>query len=234
MRLHRFLLELFSRVDLFVGCFLLFLQKKSIMAMFSLCAFPFLYMSLLEFLAVLIRLSLFALVLFGLVRFSLFILTRGKEKQKKQIIKEKTQENQQKRGKSYLLLRVLKHQSRGPEFTEQFLISLHSLYKTLTPADALKGTAYQDVLSLEMIHKGGNILFVLQCYSDRVGFLVSQIYSQYPDVDIEETTQDPFAEYKRFSFVTAVEICLTRLIAPIRLLGDTSTGRDVHPFTSFL
>jgi hypothetical protein len=64
--------------------------------------------------------------------------------------------------------------NRGPILMEPAISAMHYLKKG------------QDVVSLEIGFYQGKICFFARCTRASVGLIESQLYAQYPDIDIEE------------------------------------------------
>ncbi|MBU0767103.1 type IV secretory system conjugative DNA transfer family protein [Patescibacteria group bacterium] len=114
-----------------------------------------------------------------------------------------------------------KQTHRGPLYMEPALAALHSL----------KGTDREVSLEIGM-GRDGKIGFFVRGSGRGTRLAESQIYAQYPDVDIETITEDPFVPNADEEVVT-VDLCLTDPeIFPIKRhpqFDDLLTRTNVDP-----
>lgn len=90
-----------------------------------------------------------------------------------------------------LLVRAGKENERGPLYMEPAIAALHSL----------RGAGKQVHLEIGLVN--GKISFFVRANPNAVDLCESQLYAQYPDVDIEYITKDPFiaADTEEVSYV---------------------------------
>jgi len=87
-------------------------------------------------------------------------------------------------GGDYTLISVSvpKNNDRTPQAAEQMFAALHGIFR--------EGQKSQPLLSFEIVAKAKTIVFYLYIPTDLKDFVISQIYSQYPHVEIKERASD--------------------------------------------
>jgi hypothetical protein len=114
-----------------------------------------------------------------------------------------------------LILEIPKTNDKQELAAEQLFASLHGI---LRDKSELKETGgYQEHLSFEIASVNGQIRFYVWVPKTLRSFVESQIYSQYPTVQISEAGEDYVAHERQHSVIHTAEITLTeKEILPIK------------------
>lgn len=91
----------------------------------------------------------------------------------------------EKQNYTVLSVRVAKDNEAGPIVAEQIFATLHGIYHPLSWKEKFKGRGL-DHLSFEMAHANRQIRFYIWCPVSLKNLVESQIYAQYPGVEIFE------------------------------------------------
>lgn len=109
-----------------------------------------------------------------------------------------------------LSISVPKNNAAKPESAEQFFAALHGIFR--------QGAAVQPRISLEVVSRRRSITFYVYVLADLKDFVISQIFAQYPTVEIKEV--DPLDDYAMVADekkVVATELTLKKPTAyPIK------------------
>lgn len=125
-----------------------------------------------------------------------------------------------------LLLRIPRDQEITPETAQNFLASVARVVTRTTGLSKLLNDSGKP-LSLELVAKKQQIMFVVTCHTQTVEFIKTQIQSAYPLVMIE-SIEDPLKE----SHLEVAKLMLGGPnYYPLRTYSDFS---DVDPLTSIL
>jgi hypothetical protein len=89
--------------------------------------------------------------------------------------------------KTLVSISVPKNNERTPQAAEQIFAALHGMFRPGLPT--------QPQISCELVSKGHNITFYMYMPTDMRDFVLSQIYAQYPHIEIKEV--EPEDDYTR-------------------------------------
>lgn len=120
-----------------------------------------------------------------------------------------------------LNLAVPKENEKGPEAAENLFAALHGIFLERVPE------ILQPKLSLEIVAKPAAINFYVTCPKDLVDFVESQIYAQYPEVEIIQN--DDYTQFAPKTNFAIAELTTTKTdILPIK----TFPNFEVDPLSS--
>ncbi|HSX42099.1 MAG TPA: type IV secretion system DNA-binding domain-containing protein [Candidatus Saccharimonadales bacterium] len=107
-------------------------------------------------------------------------------------------------GQSKLLsIAVPRNNERTPQAAEQLFAALHGIFRTNAEA--------QPSISFEIANTQQNIVFYIHVPTDLKDFVLSQIYSQYPNIDVKElSAEEDYAKFSEGNAVAATELTLKR------------------------
>jgi len=149
-----------------------------------------------------------ALLLAGTVYFYL-----ASRRLRKKIVWEDSEKTEQ--HFTLLSISVPKNNDRTPQAAEQMFAALHGIYR--------EGAKTQPQISFEIVSKNKIIKFFVHCPSGLKDFLISQIFAQYPNVEINEI--DPENDY--------VEGMLGKQIAATELELRKESPYPIKTFPNF-
>jgi len=120
-----------------------------------------------------------------------------------------------------LSLSVPKENEKGPEAAQNMFAALHGIFRDTLPQDL------QPSISFEIIAKPQLITFYVACPSYLVDFVESQIYAQYPEVEIREV--EDYTQFSPSSNFAFAELKTTKEdVLPIK----TFPNFEVDPLSS--
>lgn len=104
---------------------------------------------------------------------------------------------------SLISISVPKNNDRTPMAAEQLFAALHGIYRA--------GASKQPQISCEIVSKGKLITFYMYVPTDLRDFVLSQVYSQYPNVDVKELSpEEDYARVMDDRHIAATELSLKR------------------------
>ncbi len=119
-----------------------------------------------------------------------------------------------------LCLLVPKENEKGPLAAEQMFAAIHGIYK--------EEQKWQDQISFELISRNKFVQFYIHLPDYLKDFIEGQIYAQYPNVEIYETTDYSYEEYFGKKIV-GTELSLTK---PDSYPIKTFTNFEVDPLAA--
>lgn len=117
---------------------------------------------------------------------------------------------------------VPKNNDRTPLAAEQFFAALHGIFRS--------GATNQPQVSCEIVSKNKHIIFYLHVPTVLKEFVLSQVYAQYPTVEVKEIPQgEDYAFVDELHNIAATEISLKKsTVYPIK----TFVNFEVDPISS--
>ena len=116
---------------------------------------------------------------------------------------------------------VPKENEKGPEAAENLFATLHGIFQEKVPA------VLQPRISLEIVAKPAAINFYVICPKNIVDFIESQIYAQYPEVEIVQN--DDYTQFTPKTNFAVAELIATKAdVLPIK----TFPNFEVDPLAS--
>ncbi len=107
-------------------------------------------------------------------------------------------------GSSTLLsIAVPRNNERSPQAAEQMFAALHGIFRSHAET--------QPSVSFEIANVKQNIVFYVHVPTELKDFVLSQIYSQYPDIEVKEIpAEEDYARFEEGSAVAATELALKK------------------------
>lgn len=120
-----------------------------------------------------------------------------------------------------LSVSVPKNNDRTPQAAEQMFAALHGIFR--------EGAATQSRVSFEIVSKDKSIKFYVYAPADLKDFVISQIFAQYPTVEIHEVEKDnDYTKIAETKAIAETEISLKKpTVYPIK----TFQNFDVDPLS---
>lgn len=123
--------------------------------------------------------------------------------------------------RALIKLSVPKNNDRGPQSAEQLFSAMHGIFKN--------NSSLQPSVSFEIISRKKKIMFFVSCPIELKEFVVSQVYSQYPHVNIEiiDSKNDYSLDFE--GEIAATELALKK---PTTFPIKTFQNFEVDPLAS--
>ncbi len=141
-------------------------------------------------------------------------------------------QNQNTKSYSVLSIKVSRTNEKGPLASEQMFANLHGILKKVTGKQ--ESTSDQEGYSFEIANIHNNIYFLAHIPSYLQDFFESQVYAQYPDVEISEIPD--YVEFRQYPSIAVCELdFLKHDILPINtytLFEDALAKQLIDPLSS--
>lgn len=129
---------------------------------------------------------------------------------------------------------------KTPKAMENVLAGLHGAWKPVKPRKKWFEGRLQDQFSLELVGTNGELHFYVRCQKDQRNFVEARLYSQYPDLAIQEVsdyvsdlpTNIPSRDYDLYGGAMVVEKDWAYPIATYIDFEDPKEERRLDPLSN--